>query len=502
MTNEKVTLTAGAQDTNLLKDAHLGMLLFEEYNPKFERYPLTARILRRAAMERLGRQDFKWSVQPIEPRYVAPAPAGGATVGIYTAVDHESSSFTTGGSTPITAGAAYAANTYLWVRLTLAQLALVHPLTNWQFTVMGSCTRNGATVTAALPGRCLVDVVSLSEADTGYGLAKVKVRDDGEWTDSAIRQAVVSGRTVVMSLVGPAMPEGSKFPGGHMTDPVEYENNTQIVMRAFGATRSRAQRKEKFEGTTFDERLQNQALDTMLTELEHIAWWGKYGKETSQTGAMLQRDYGTSILGDRWYTGGVRDMLLRYVLDGSSVPTNYLYVPNVETIGDRDVSGLTWFEGFMEFYKGLAALASLYTPKATIPVYCGSQAYADTIDALEALFSRQVGESTSDTYGFKIRRIEIDGTVFEFRRNLSWCADSAYSRVIGIVDPDTVKTKVFGDDGDFRLINQKSEVPKSVDVGDVWVDGYTKSYFWDGGFVFEQPKDMFIVDGVGLDFHA
>ena len=52
MGNENVTLTAQRGDTNLLKDAHLGSLVFKEYNPKFEKYPLVARVIAAGAVVR------------------------------------------------------------------------------------------------------------------------------------------------------------------------------------------------------------------------------------------------------------------------------------------------------------------------------------------------------------------------------------------------------------------------------------------------------------------
>lgn len=501
MGNENVTLTAQRGDANLLKDAHLGSLVFKEYNPKFEKYPLVARVIKRAAMAVVPQQQFKWSVQNPEARYFAPVPnTGSSGVGLYTAVDHADATFSHAGSTQVTGSTMLAAGSTLYLRLTSAEAMRIHPRQVYEISVNNLQMRDGVATSSRLPGHGLIDVVSLFSADTGYVVAICKVLEDRDdngtvGATSYICRAVAANATASVNLIGTSMPEGSGMPGGHMIDPVEFENYTQIVMRAFGATRSRAGRVEKFNGPNFNERLQNQALDTFLAELEGIAWFGKHGIQTSQDGIMLQRDYGTVIQGNRWFTDGVRGFLQR----NAAFNDNVKFVPKISTIGGRSVAGKSWFEGFLDFYKGLITEATLFNPKATLRVYCGNAAYSDTMDALEAMYSRQIGESTTDTHGFRIHKIMWDGVTLEFQRNLSWVQNPAYSRMIAIVDADDIDTKIFKD-GKFRLIEQREDMPKTVDMGDNWKDGYTKSYFWDGGFVFNAPESMFMVDGVGLDF--
>ena len=277
---------------------------------------------------------------------------------------------------------------------------------------------------------------------------------------------------------------------------------TQIMCRAFGATRSRSVRQEAYKNAPeFDARLDAQNRKTFMNEIEALCWWGAKAHKTAQEGEMYDRNYDVKITGDRWFGDGIENFLLTAAdADGNTLYDDHvMYVPHLTSVAGRSVSGQTWGDGFMNLYKGLADMWSEFSGTETIPVYCGRLAYSDTMEAIESMFCRQVGETTKDTFGFNINRIQLGGVTFEFHKHMAWYSNPDYERVIGIVDPKSINLKTM-EGGDFRRIDQREKMPSTVDVGDTWRDGYTNAYFFDGGFEYTSPDTMFIVRGVGLDF--
>lgn len=509
--NENITLTAGGRPADQL---HIPdrELIFQEYNPKWERFPLLANVMRGKAITE-GNQEFKWDILYPEKRYHAVAPAGGETVGIYTAVDNKDNTFTTGGSTEITttttvANIVTASNGgNLIIRVPTNVAKTIHPLQTYWVRVFNTRNKDGATVTSVMPGRAAVDVRSMFAADTGYvGLICKVLVDDAIGGYSTLAQAAASGATAAISLGGGAVPEGYGITSGHLTNPFTCTNYTNINIRGFGSTRSRLRQREAWKnGRGLWDRLDAQNKATALCELDNSLWFGVKAKQTAQEGEMFDRNLSVKISGDRWYTGGIENFLLTQTDENGTArwANHVIYVPDLEEIGGISVAGQTGAEGLYDMFRGLGTEYATYTGKTTVPVYCGRSAYSDTIAMLENKFSRQIGQTTtSDKIGFTVNKLEIDGIVFEFRKHLGWFTDPAYHSYMGIADYEDISMHVFGEDGDFQLITEKERLPKSVSVGDTWKDGSSEAYFYDIGFGYANPDGMYLLKGVGLDFAA
>lgn len=511
MDPENSTIIASGQDASQLHTPDREVI-FQEYSSAMDEFPVVAQVMNSAPIVE-GNQEFKYDILPQELRYVNVAPAGGSTVGVYTATNYTSSQpFTTAGSTPITTAATVAnvasassAGT-LAIRISFAESKRVHLMEAYDVKIQNSRNKDGGTVTAIMPGACKVEVRQMVSGDSGYVILFVKVvNDEAVSGKSTLAQAAATGASVTLSCGCGALPEGHGLTGGHIVHPFTVSNYTQMNARGFSATRSRIDRKEAWSNMpSFWDRLVGQNRAAALCALESQFWFGKKDLLHAQEGDMYDLDSGIRISGDRWFSGGLRDFLLTATNSAGEKPyaDHVMYVPDLEGVGSVELTGKTNAQGLYDLYRGIGEVYSMYNTDSVIPVYLGPLAYSDTLAVLESMFSRQMGQMSTDKIGFTVRKLEIDGKVFEFRKHLRWSTDRGYERMMGIVKPEDCKMHIFGDDGKFQEITQSEKMPKRLSVPSTWVDGTTGAFVWDIGFSYRNPEGMFLVDGVGLDFKA
>lgn len=273
-------------------------------------------------------------------------------------------------------------------------------------------------------------------------------------------------------ISGNAQEEGAMLPESVTTEPVEYENQTQIFMGSCEITNSALQELERVEPDKW-ERTIAKALVRLRKEMEYQVIFGKL--KTSWVNGKQKR-----------HTRGIYEAIKTYA------PTNIFNIAKYYTV-DTKFEGKTWADAGYDILNDIIERTSrIKTDADSKFVFTGSKGFM-AINSLVQNSTMFQWSSEETIFGFRVKSLLGAIKTLNFVIHPLFNENERFNRSALVIEGRYIKKKVF------RPLMFISGKESEDENGYDWIDGRKCGWLEEFGVAWDFIENFCWIDNLGID---